>query len=293
MHTGEYAALTVAIVWTATAILFEIATKRIGVLPVNMIRLIIAFFMLGVISTFATGHFLPVEATSRQWFLLSVSGLIGFVFGDWCLFKAFELTGSRLSMLVMASNPAMAAVMGYFFLTEKLGIISVTAMLVTFVGIVIAVMARNASGGKHKVSFIGILYGLGGALGQAGGLIFSKMGMGDYNAFAATEIRVIAATIGFGIIIIYKKQVSFVIQSFTDKRVIYHLLVASFLGPTIGVGLSLYALQHANTGVASSIMSIVPVLIIIPSVLFLKQKVSIGEVAGAVVSTVGVILFFV
>ena len=137
------------------------------------------------------------------------------------------------------------------------------------------------------------MYGLGAALGQAICIILSKKGMGNYNAFAATQIRVLAALAGFIIYIILNKQIYTLLTSFQQRNTMLILTIASFLGTCLGVGLSLFAIQHANAGVASSIMSIVPVLIIIPSIVFLKQKTSVGEIVGAVVSVVGVILFFV
>lgn len=291
-HPGELAALCVAIMWTATALLFEIAIIRIGTLAVNITRLVMAFVILAIICLFYRGSMLPMDASASQWLILSASGLVGFVFGDWCLMKSFEKSGSRISMLMMASNPAMAAILGYLFLSETAHYQSIIAMVVTFSGIVIAIFARNKIG-RHPVTTSGVLFGLGGALGQAGGLILSKKGMGSYNAFAATQIRVLAGLAGFTILMLIQKRTLHVITSWTRKETMLILSIASLLGPSLGVGLSLYALQHTNASIASSIMSIIPVLIIIPSVVFLKQKTSVGEIVGAVVSTVGVILFFV
>jgi drug/metabolite transporter (DMT)-like permease len=59
------------------------------------------------------------------------------------------------------------------------------------------------------------------------------------------------------------------------------------------VSFSLIAIQHTNTGVAATLMSIVPVLIIIPTVLIYKQKVTAKEIIGAFISVCGVALFFV
>jgi drug/metabolite transporter (DMT)-like permease len=71
------------------------------------------------------------------------------------------------------------------------------------------------------------------------------------------------------------------------------IIVGSIFGPFLGVSFSLYAVQHANAGVASTIMAIVPILIIPPSVIFMKQKVSLKEIIGAIISVVGVALFFI
>jgi len=291
-HSGEFAALTVAVVWTATALLFEVVTKRIGVLAVNILKLFMAFFMLAIICKIMRGSYFPFDASPYQWYYLSISGIVGFVFGDWCLLKAFEKSGSRISMLIMASNPAIALILGFLFLSETIDIKAILAMIVTFLGIVIAVLARNKSG-RNPVTLSGILYGLGGALGQAAGLVLSKKGMGNFDAFAATEIRVLAGLFGFIVLMLIQNRTLQILETMKDGKTMTLLAFASFLGPSLGVGLSLYAIQNTNASIAASIMSIVPILIIVPSIVFLKQKTSLGEVFGAIISVVGVMLFFV
>ena len=71
------------------------------------------------------------------------------------------------------------------------------------------------------------------------------------------------------------------------------IFVGSIFGPFLGVSFSLLAVQYTNAGIASTIMAIVPILIIPPSVIFLKQKVTIKEIIGAIISVGGVALFFI
>ena len=115
-HIGEFAALSVAICWTFSAIAFESASKIVGSLAVNLLRLILAFLFLSLFSYFYRGVVLPTDATSYQWFWLSLSGLVGFVIGDLCLFKSFTIIGSRMAMLIMTLAPPIAAFTGWFFL---------------------------------------------------------------------------------------------------------------------------------------------------------------------------------
>ena len=71
------------------------------------------------------------------------------------------------------------------------------------------------------------------------------------------------------------------------------ITVGSFFGPFLGVSFSLIAIQHTSTGIAATLMSVVPVLIILPAIFIYKQKVSIKEIIGAVLSVCGVALFFI
>ena len=117
--------------------------------------------------------------------------------------------------------------------------------------------------------------------------------MGDYNVFAATQIRIIAGTIGFIILISVIKRWPKVKAAATDAKAMKFIGIGAFFGPFIGVYLSLLAVKYTTIGIASTIMAIIPVLIIPPAIFLYKEKVTLKEVIGALISVGGVVLFFV
>ena len=88
--------------WTITALSFEAASKRIGSMIVNLLRLLVGFVFLSIFAWIYRGYLLPVDASGRTWLILVISGLVGFTFGDLCLFQSFVVIGARISMLLMA-----------------------------------------------------------------------------------------------------------------------------------------------------------------------------------------------
>lgn len=296
-YTGELAALATAVFWTITAMSFEVASKNIGSLAVNMIRLVLAFIFLSVFNLIARGMILPLDASTHAWVWLSISGLVGFVFGDYFLFRAFAAISARVAMLIMTLVPPITALIGWMILGESMNLLEVTGMLMTISGIVLAIFSRKGEGKNKRVRLSypikGILFALGGAVGQAVGLVLSKYGMGDYHAFAATQIRIIAGMIGFALIIIVMNKGSVIRKAFRSRPGMIGTGIGSVFGPFLGVSFSLIAVKYASTGVASTIMAIVPILIIPPAVLLFKQKVSWLEFIGAIISVGGVTLFFV
>jgi drug/metabolite transporter (DMT)-like permease len=293
-HAGEISALAVAVFWTITALAFESASKKVGSLPVNWIRLVVGFLFLSVFALFYRGLPLPTDATAHAWLWLSFSGMVGFVMGDLFLFRAFVLVGSRIAMLIMALAPPMTAVMGWIFLNEKLSRLSLLGMGLTLFGIAMVVLDRPTGEAQIRLShpLKGILLAFGGAVGQSSGLILSKFGMGSYNAFAATQIRILAGIAGFSIVLTARRSWHRTISAMRHRQAMARLTAGAFFGPFLGVSFSLLAIQLTATGIASTIMSTVPVLIIPPAVLFFKEKVTIREVFGAVVAVAGVALLF-
>jgi drug/metabolite transporter (DMT)-like permease len=294
-HIGEIAAFATAVCWTATPIAFEAAGKRVGSLTVNFIRLVIAFVLIGIFTLVTRGMFLPIDATSTNWTWLTVSGMIGFVIGDLFLFEAYVKIGARISLLIMAAVPPITALVGYAMLGERLTAMDLLGMFITVGGIALVILVKGTNDKKVQLShpLRGIIYAFIGALGQSFGTVYSKFGMGDYNAFAATQIRIIAAIIGFAIVVTARKHWKNIFESLKDHIAMRNIAIGSVFGPFIGVSLSLLAVQHTTTGVASTITSISRILIIPISIFVFKEKISAKEIIGAFITIAGVGLLFI
>ena len=288
-YLGEIAALVVAICWTLSALFFEKAGRKIGSLSVNIIRLVWAFLLLGVTLLFTKHTFFPLDATAYQWFWLGLSGIVGLFLGDLFLFKSYLLIGSRTATLIMSTVPVITATVGWFFLEEILSLKSILAIIISITGIVIAISDRRL---KINVPVKGLLYAFGGALGQAFGLILSKKGIGDYDPISATQIRILFGMVCFIIMITLLRRWPKVKEALRDKSGIRAVSIGSFFGPFLGITLSLYAIQNTQTGIASTFMALVPVFIIVPSAIMFKEKITPHHVIGAIVSIIGVSLFF-
>ncbi len=301
-YFGEIAALLTAVFWTVTSMAFESAGKKVGSLSVNLIRLVIAFFIYTIFTQFERGMYFPFDAGAERWAWLILSGLVGFVIGDLLLFQAFVVVGARIAMLMMSLAPPFTAFISYFILGEVLSPMNWLGMIVTLSGICMVILKRENKSieGEERIRkkltstypVHGIWLALGGALGQALGLVLSKKGMGDYNAFAASQIRVLAGIGGFAVLMLVLKRYNRVWAALKNFPAMKRITLGSFFGPFLGVSFSLLAIQHTKTGIAATIMAIVPVLIIPPAIIIFKEKVNWKEIIGAIITVLGVAIFF-
>jgi drug/metabolite transporter (DMT)-like permease len=294
-HLGEFSALLVAVFWTISALAFESASRRVGSLSVNLLRLIVGFFFLSILTLLRRGMLFPADASTENWLWLGLSGIVGFVLGDLFLFKSFTIIGSRFAMLIMTLVPPMTAFFGWIILGEHLSILNLAGITLTLTGIAIAIFSRTGANEKLslKLAPSGILYALGGALGQALGLVLSKLGLKDYDPFSATQIRVIAGIAGFAILVTLMRRWSGISAALKNIPGIKSLTLGAFFGPFLGVSFSLISVKFAKTGIASTIMALTPVFILLPAYFFYKQKVTLQELIGSMVSVCGVALFFI
>ncbi len=307
-HTGEIISLVVAACWTATALFADIASHRLGSMTVNVIRLVLASVFLGLLLWATIGVPYPLYADKAAWFWLALSALVGYVFGDFCLFNSYLVIGARFGQLFMTLAPPIAAIAGWILLGETMTWKSWLAMAVTISGIAISILSRGEGHSLHfSLPVKGILLGIGAGMGQGVGLVLSKIGLQHYQEalpaetpalmeqmlpFASTLIRALVGGAGFVCLMALQRNLKHFKTAVKDHKGMRFAVLTTLFGPVIGVSLSLMAVQYANAGIASTLMALTPVLIILPYALIYKQPVRAKEILGVAVSMAGVAMFF-
>jgi drug/metabolite transporter (DMT)-like permease len=296
-YLGEAVSLVTAVCWSATAVFFSRAARRVGAPAVNLARLTLALGAMLLLHTVLYGRPFPSEAAPGRIAWLAASGLIGFSLGDALLYEAYVILGPRLAMLIMTLWPVLAALMAWAVLGQAMGAAKVISMLVTLGGIALVVAEKGREGKDQRPPrrfALGLLLALGGALGQAVGFIFSKFGMGGgLGPISANLVRVCAGFLALGTWQALRGELVPNARRLRAGSTAWLILFGAFFGPVLGVVLSLYAIQHATyLGVASTLMSLSPVILLPVSVLLDKEKVSLRAVAGTLISIGGATALF-
>lgn len=307
-YIGEIISLGVACSWTVAALSSEVGSRRLGVFVMNVWRMLLALLFSVCLMWLTMGEPFPLYAGAEAWSWLLLSGVVGYFFGDWCLFNSYLTIGSRYGQLFMTLAPMFAALSAWVSIGQTLSAGSLIAMSVTIVGISISVLGR---GNHHKLSIQlpakGVLYGIGAGMGQGVGLVLSKIGLDYYTAdvpvavlpqvenylpFGANLIRCLAGLLCFTIWLLVRGEGSKMRTSIHNHKGMLAMLTAVISGPFVGVGFSLMAVQYTAAGIASTIMATTPILILLPSYYLFHQKTTWKGFIGACISVVGVSLFF-
>ncbi len=294
---GEIAALLTAVCWTLSSVFFTIAGQGVGSVIVNRTRLLVATVLLLLTHLALTGRVLPLDAGPERWFWMALSGIVGLVLGDAFLLQAYVLIGARIAMLIMAIVPVISALMAWLFLGETLSLIQIGGIGVTVAGIALVVLEQG-NGTKlpqdRRRFVLGILCGLGGALGQALGLILSKKGLeGGYTVLSGVVMRAVAATLVMWLITFLTRQAGNTLRQLrTHPQALKAVTAGAVVGPFIGVWLSLVAVQATYVGIASTLMALTPILLLPFASLVFKEQVSPRAILGTVTSLTGVALIF-
>lgn len=280
--------------------LFTSAGKRVGSFNVNVFRTTIAIALLGCAHVVLLGVLLPA-ASSAQWFWMGLSGIVGLGIGDFGLFAAYVTIGPRRTLLVQASSPIFASVLAFSMLGETFGLLSILGVAVTLTGIVVVLLEREEKSQEtfeaKKRKTWGVFFALVSAMGQGFGAVLSKKGMYAgvsvaMNPLSAALIRMLLAGLFVWVCALFAGKLPGLRKAVRDKDGIKFTAAGALVGPVIGMTLSMVALANAETGIAQTLMSLMPVIIIPVIWIIYRDKTSWWGMLGALVAVIGVAILF-
>lgn len=292
---GEVAALGTAVCWAIGSNLFASAGRRVGSVILNRLRITFAVVLLALTLFLMRGSPWPVWATPLQVALLATSGLVGFVFGDTWGFRALVILGPGRGALFAALAPLFTVAIAWPVLGERPGSLALLGMFLTLAGVTWVLQEKGAHETPHVEGSraIGVLGGVLGAVGQAVGLVLSKLGMrGGLDALSATVIRVSAATVGIWLLAAFAREGRRTLAALRDRRATSFTVAGALTGPFLGVVFYLFAIEKVQAGVAASIVAFYPILAILIATRFQGERLTARYFAGAVVAVAGVVVLF-
>jgi drug/metabolite transporter (DMT)-like permease len=292
---GEIAALATAFFFALTALIFTSTSRSVGSQVTNRLRLLFALFYLIVLNLILFRQPLPFSAGYSRWLWLSLSGIIGLSLGDVFLFQSLVSVGTRLGSLLLSLAPIFGSIIAWAFFGEKLTFWQITGILLALAGIAWVVASHEEPPDTpHGHTRRGVIFGILAGLGQAVGLVLSKQGMsGGFSPFQANEIRMLAAVSFSWVWATVAGKAGSTFQELRGKpRILGLLALGAFIGPVLGVTSSLLAIQYVEIGIASTLNSLTPVIILPISYLLLKEKVGWQAIVGTLLAIAGVAILF-
>ncbi|MCE9618927.1 MAG: DMT family transporter [Planctomycetes bacterium] len=303
-RAGELAGLATSALWVISSLSFAAAGRRMGATQVNLLRSLLAgVFLLGL-HWILSGTPWPQIGSHRTW-ILALSGVLGLAIGDQFLFAGYVLVGPRTTTLLLTLAPAVAAMLSWVLFGEWMVMQAIVGMTVTLAGVMWVAAER-----PHASSSItpaqqrkGVWYGVGAAVCQGLGMVLASNGLkGAIDPISAQTVRMSAGAVGIVLIAMIvgrmnrAKRNAFAADAMTappplalpPQGGILALLLGTVTGPILGVWCSLYALQKLEVGVATTLMSLVPVMILPFTRLTEGRWPTPRAMLGAVIAVAGV-----
>lgn len=289
------AALGTAVSWTGSSVVFAMASRRVGGLAVNLFRILLAVPLLVALHLALGLGVWPTALDGHQLALLSASGIVGLVLGDIGYFHGLTLVGPRICSVMMATWPALAALVTMALGRESLTTPVAVGMLATTTGVVL-VLLRGGDGSAWNPSLTpaqrwgGILGAFVGALGQAGGTVIARpvLQQAAVDSLSAALVRMTAAALALLVLAVVRGQLGLLSRVRRDPASFRASCAGTLFGPVLGVWMSMVAIgQATHTGVAAALMALMPVFMIPVAWRLYGARVGVLGILGTVLAVGG------
>lgn len=283
----ELAALGAPVLVALSNLVAGSSAARLGAAGFNLLRLVVAVAGMGVL-VLIVGPGRALSAADLG--ALAFSALIGLVLGDTAIYAALARIGARRTGLLYATSGPMAAALGFAFLGEAVRPVRLGGIVLVFAGVWLAVAYRGSVAarweGTQAASITGILFGLLGALSQAGGVLLARpvMAAGTSPA-SAVLVRLTVALAAMLILAAVFPRMRPAVQP--DFQVLAAGCVSGLLGTAAATALVLFALQTGSAGVVGTLASTTPVMLLFLLWLLTGNRPALPAWAGALLAVIG------
>jgi drug/metabolite transporter (DMT)-like permease len=297
------AAILATILFSLSAVSGKRLSHYLTAVEANLIRFIISAILLGAYSSFY-----GIGLGGGAFVMFFISGIIGFGVGDYGLFRAYKIIGSRLTMIMTQCLAApFAATVEWLWLGSELSLGQVLAGAGILVGVSLALSPNKTSQIDKKLWKTGVFWGFISAFGQGFGAVLSrKAGMMvdtgvSIDGLSAAYQRVLGGLAVMMFLFIAQKIIGYNrssdssridLSSASFKWIFFLVLVNALCGPTLGVGAYQWALNVNDlpAGIVLSVVALSPLVIIPFSIKFENERPTLRSLIGSVIAVIGVII---
>ena len=287
-----FAAFLTTILFSLSVIFASRSAKLLGGTRANLSRIVLAT---GFLALWAHGFGAGVRGPAFWWFFFG--GCVGFGLGDMALFAALPRIGPRLAILITQCLAApLAAIVEWAWLGTTLTAAELWCAVVILAGVAVALAPDRGAKIPRSVFWIGVLAGVGSAMGQGMGAVISRKANAvaerahfPIDGGSAAYQRIIGGLLVTLIAFIFLRRQK--TDTAPQWRAAAPWTVANALaGPAIGVGCFQWALATTPSGVVLPIVATSPVVTIILAWFIDGTRPTRRAVAGGLIAVVGAVV---
>jgi drug/metabolite transporter (DMT)-like permease len=290
--SGEFTALFSAMLWAVASVLMALGSKRLHVLPLNLVRCIVSSSFFWVLLPFYGGLDALRAVPQAAWLWLVVSVLVLLVVGDTLYFRSLDLAGVSWAMPVAGINPLWAILLATLFVDEPLSWGLLLGAVLVVAGVTLLsrpeIHSSNGRAIEPAARRKGLLLAVLVSFLWAGGQVALKPATAGMHSVVANSIRQPMAM--FILLAINLRTGHWRELRTLDRRSWVTILLASFVGTALGTLYFVMAIQSIGAGRTAVITSTAPLMAIPFSMFWLRERPTRWTLAGTLFTTVGVVL---
>lgn len=265
--------IAAAILWGTLGI-FGKNLNRLGFAPeqIVLIRAVGASVILIGFTSIKNRELLKIKARDSIYFV--GTGIISFVFFNWCYFIAINKTSLSVAAILLYTAPAIVMVLSAILFREKMTRKKLISLLLTFAGCILVTAFVPAAG--QRITISGVLAGLGAGLGYALYSIFGRYALAKYDSITVTLYTFIFASMG----LIPFIDISDMAVLLSNSEAVYYAVTLGFFATVLPFLLYTKGLTYLETGTASIIATLEPIVATVLGIILYSEPITFFKILG-------------
>jgi len=269
--------------WGITFVAFKFANESLEPIAIVFIRLAISIpFLFGF--ALLSGRMMKIRKEDFKWFFLLALAepfiyFLGEAFG-------LSLVSSTLGAIIIATIPLFVPIAAYLLLKERISLINIIGLIVSFAGVITVVMASE---GKFNGNIKGILLMFLAVFGAVVYTILAKKLVHSYNGIIITAWQSTLGAIMFlPLFLIF--EVNRLELAAISRESFWAVLYLGIFGSGICFILFITGIRELGASKANVFANLVPVVTAILSFFLLKEAMPALKIIGILIVLAGLLL---
>lgn len=283
---GVSAALGSTISWALGAFLFKQLGKNADSTDMTLVKTFISFFILWTIALIFGYSF---SLSNHDLLFIGISGILGIAIGDSLFFAALKnLSPVVVSIILLAGPDILNGILGVLVLKEFPSWIEWLGVVLILTGLFTYIFPVKKEEDDAKTTFKGLVYAFLSLLATSVSVVFIKPILLHSSTLVVTMYRMFFSSVFLLLFLLFfKKKLS---SPFYNLKYGLKFTSVVFIITIGGFWLSLVAMKNCDIVLASSIMTLEPLLIFLYMVLFCHYRASFKEYIALFTALSGVLL---
>jgi len=272
--------------WGTSPLFMKFALKEIPFLSFNTFRLFSALTASLIMLLFSKGAWKKIKR--KDWNTFIIAGFFGFFIFQICYPLGLTFTPVSIAAIIMATLPVSVMLINLFTGLEKPTTKIIIGISLSVLGAGVIAIGAKGNAGNTGTYAAGVFLILGAKIASALYTVRTKQVVSHYSLFQIIFIIVSFSLIPFTII--SAKQLVSIPYSSISTLAWISILYSGILGICIGNMFWYRGIDHLGSTKTSLYANLPPVFGILSGFIFLKESLTLIQIAGGIVIAAGVIL---
>lgn len=270
------------ILWALTFVFYKIAFLSFNPITIIFIRFLISGSLLFLFTKLSAKLQKVRKEDWRYFIILAFFEPFLYFMGE-----SFGLTyiSATLGSVIISLIPLVVPIAAYFFFKEKLTLLNITGLIISFLGVVLIIMANGI---EFETTLIGILLMFIAVIGASGYVITAKSLTHRYNAYTITCYQNVIGMFFFLPFFLIFDLRSFNLQ-FSMNSLLAIIYLAIF-GSSVAFIIFAWAIKILGPSKANIFTNLIPAFTAFFSFLVLNEQMSVLKITGIAIVVAGLVL---